>query len=375
MLLLTGHAQIWQLALLAALNGASSAFFFPASTGVIPQTVTTPLAAAGECDPAAGAERDEHHRRRDRWLSSWRRRAPGIGDRDRRRLVLRGCSDASRAMRVTAARANPRQHRPARAARGWRDFWSRTWLWVIVLAVRRGQRLPERRDSGARPGDREGRPRRPGGVGRDLDRDVASDLILCGFMMLRWRPRRILARATLAVFPFRARPWSHSRSQRHSPWSIACCVHGRLLHRDLRRPLGHGDAAGYPAREALRASSSYDMVGSLAPMPLALAAVGPISSADRDARDPDRLRDPDRRRDRPGPALARRAHARAAVGGNRRPGRRGGLLSRRMLPPETWASAITVISSMFTLAGRVSAKSTQSATSSAVIGPPIATFE
>ena len=42
-LLLTGHAQIWQLALLAALNGASSAFFFPASTGIVPQTVTTPL--------------------------------------------------------------------------------------------------------------------------------------------------------------------------------------------------------------------------------------------------------------------------------------------------------------------------------------------
>src|SRR4029079_15387544 len=42
-LLFLGHAQIWQLALLAAVNGASSAFFFPASAGIIPQTVPEPL--------------------------------------------------------------------------------------------------------------------------------------------------------------------------------------------------------------------------------------------------------------------------------------------------------------------------------------------
>jgi MFS family permease len=42
-LLFSGHAQIWQLAALAAVNGTSSAFFFPASTGIIPQTVPEPL--------------------------------------------------------------------------------------------------------------------------------------------------------------------------------------------------------------------------------------------------------------------------------------------------------------------------------------------
>ena len=42
-LLFSGHAQIWQLAVLAAVNGASAAFFFPASSGIIPQTVPAPL--------------------------------------------------------------------------------------------------------------------------------------------------------------------------------------------------------------------------------------------------------------------------------------------------------------------------------------------
>src|SRR5207247_1307511 len=38
-LLLTGHAEVWQLAALGAVNGLSSAFFFPAATGIVPQTV------------------------------------------------------------------------------------------------------------------------------------------------------------------------------------------------------------------------------------------------------------------------------------------------------------------------------------------------
>ncbi len=38
-LLFSGQAQIWQLAALAAVNGTSSAFFFPASSGIVPQTV------------------------------------------------------------------------------------------------------------------------------------------------------------------------------------------------------------------------------------------------------------------------------------------------------------------------------------------------
>jgi MFS family permease len=42
-LLITGNAEIWHLAALAALNGSASAFFFPASAGVVPQTVPAPL--------------------------------------------------------------------------------------------------------------------------------------------------------------------------------------------------------------------------------------------------------------------------------------------------------------------------------------------
>jgi MFS family permease len=44
-LLLTGRAEVWQLAALGAINGLSAAFFFPAATGIVPQTVPQRLQA------------------------------------------------------------------------------------------------------------------------------------------------------------------------------------------------------------------------------------------------------------------------------------------------------------------------------------------
>ena len=42
-LLFSGTAEVWQLAVLAAMNGTAGAFFFPASSGIVPQTVPAPL--------------------------------------------------------------------------------------------------------------------------------------------------------------------------------------------------------------------------------------------------------------------------------------------------------------------------------------------
>lgn len=41
-LFLTGNAELWHLVVVAALNGAASAFFIPASNGLMPQVVTAP---------------------------------------------------------------------------------------------------------------------------------------------------------------------------------------------------------------------------------------------------------------------------------------------------------------------------------------------
>src|SRR5207237_10320539 len=40
LLLLTGSAHLWHLAVIAAVHGGAAAFFTPASTGLVPDTVT-----------------------------------------------------------------------------------------------------------------------------------------------------------------------------------------------------------------------------------------------------------------------------------------------------------------------------------------------
>ena len=144
-------------------------------------------------------------------------------------------------------------------------------------------------------------------------------LILCGFLMLRWRPRRILFVATLAVFPL-ALPLLALAGPAPLAVVIACafaagfCVEifGVLWDTAMQQEI---------PPEKLSRLYAYDALGSWALTPLALAAVGPIAAADRDARDVDRLRDPGGRRDRAGPALARRAHARAPRCGHGADGR------------------------------------------------------
>ncbi len=74
-LLLTGTAQVWMLIALAAVNGFASAFFFPASVGIVPQTVSATMLQSANALLRLGAERDHHRRRGDRRRSSWPRRA------------------------------------------------------------------------------------------------------------------------------------------------------------------------------------------------------------------------------------------------------------------------------------------------------------
>ena len=75
-LLITGNAEIWHLAALAAVNGGASAFFFPASAGVDPADRARAAPAAGERAARARDELGHDRRRRARRLPRRRRSAP-----------------------------------------------------------------------------------------------------------------------------------------------------------------------------------------------------------------------------------------------------------------------------------------------------------
>ena len=131
-LLITGNAEVWHLAALAAVNGGASAFFFPASAGVIPQTVPAPLlqqanallALALNSAMIGGAALARLPRRGVRLR---------LGDRDRRRHLpaRRGLRRADAAARGRAER-EPAASSPSSPSAG-ASSGRGTWLWVIVL--------------------------------------------------------------------------------------------------------------------------------------------------------------------------------------------------------------------------------------------------
>ncbi len=132
-LILTGASQIWQLVLIEALFGAAEAFFQPAYTGLVPQTVPESLIQ----DARALSE-------------SMSNLALLIGPALATALVLGvGAGEAfafDAATFVLSAlllmRVNPRSrgHAPASSTvvgdlrAGWREVASRPWVWVTIVA-------------------------------------------------------------------------------------------------------------------------------------------------------------------------------------------------------------------------------------------------
>ena len=131
-LLLTGNAEIWHLVVLQAIGATAFAFFFPASTGLVPQTVEPALlqqanamlrmalnvsaiggaAVGGVLVAAVGP--------------GW---ALGI---DAATFFV-----SAVLLRLMSVIPEERLDAPnflSELREGWREFVSRTWLWVIVLA-------------------------------------------------------------------------------------------------------------------------------------------------------------------------------------------------------------------------------------------------
>jgi MFS family permease len=273
-LLLTGHAQIWQLALLAAVNGASTAFFFPASSGIVPQTVTTPLLqqANATLRLALNATTITGTAIGGILVAAT---SPGIAIAvDAVSYVAAAACIA--AMRVTAADRVPGSTVLHELREGWRDFWSRTWLWVIVLQFGVVNAFQNGAIQVLGPGIAKDDLGGPAAWAAILTA-TSVGLILCGLIMLRWRPRRILFVATLAVFPFAlplialAIPASLAVVIA-TAFTAGFCIEifGVLWDTAMQQEI--------PA-EKLSRLFAYDMLGSLALTPLALAAVGPISAA------------------------------------------------------------------------------------------------
>ena len=159
---------------------------------------------------------------------------------------------------------------------GWSDFWSRGWLWAIVLQFG----VVNAFESGAigmlGPGVAKEHLGGPAAWGAVLAATVVGN-VLSGVVMLRWQPRRILLVATLAVFPMTLPLLALARPAPLVVVAAAGFIAGFSV--EIFGVLWDTAMQQEIPQEKLSRLYSYDALGSWALMPLALAVIGPVSVA------------------------------------------------------------------------------------------------
>ncbi len=274
-LLLTGTARVWELAALQAVYGLARAFFGPAATGLVPQTVepkhlqqANALMGIGEntaliVGPALGGILVVAA-------------GPGWGLAfDGAAFLLSAASLGM--MRLPPVAFVPRQSTIAELRDGWRAFKSRTWLWASVVSLTLIVTVV------FAPLDVLGpdvAKRHLGGAAAWAAISTASGVgsLLGGAIGLRWRPRHPLRVGFLLTLA-------------GEPALLAVLAGGGALAPIIAFALVAGMAATFfnvlwftalqheITAEEISRVSSWDQLGTYALQPIGLAAVGPIAVA------------------------------------------------------------------------------------------------
>jgi predicted MFS family arabinose efflux permease len=273
-LLLAGVAETWHLIILAALRGGASAFFMPASAGLVPQVVSPPrlqqanalLSLSRNSTRIAGVA-----------LAGILVATIGPGWA----LALDGITYAFGAMFVGMLRlpsAEPSENREflRELAEGWREFRSRSWLCVTIVQFALinayaigaflvlGPFVAEQHLGGA------------AAWGFILAAEAAG-MILAGLLALRYRPERPLLVATLAVLTMAPLLALLGMAAPLLVILPAALVAGIGL--ELYGVFWDTTLQQHIPDEKLSRVSSYDVLGSFALIPVGVAVMGPISNA------------------------------------------------------------------------------------------------
>jgi MFS family permease len=273
-LLLSGHARLWHLVALAVANGTSTAFSFPATAGVVPQTV--PKALLQGANALLGLARNGTY-----VLGAALgglivgAASPGVAiavDAGTFLVaaVLVGAMDLPATLRLEGSNLL------AELRDGWQEFRSRAWLWTIVIQFG----FVNAAENGALGtlGPAVAKERLGGAaVWGALIACESAGLILTGFVLLRYRPRRLLLAGTLGVLLLPLVQFAFA-----GPATVALIgaamfaagagieVFGVMWDTTMQQEI--------PA-EKLSRVYSYDALGSWVLMPLGFVAVPLVASA------------------------------------------------------------------------------------------------
>ena len=303
-LLISGVAEVWQLAVLQVGMGVCEAFFRPAAVGLIPQVVSTPrlqqanalsslvmsmsitlgavfagllVAAVG---PGWGIGIDGLTYLVSAWFLLRLRPAAFLGRRGPTALpggpgrALAGEEAAGGVETVAGGPGSPGFLRDLAA--GWREFTSHTWLWVMVAGVSMflfaidgpiqvlGPIVARDVYDGARTW---GLTAAAMGIGQ----------IAGGLLSMRWRPRRpmlvIAAGMSLAAVPVAL------LAMEAPVWTLYVSLAVMGVEWGLYDPFWMTCMQRVVAPEMISRVSSYDYLGSLAFYPAGLALAGPLADA------------------------------------------------------------------------------------------------
>jgi MFS family permease len=273
LLLLTGHARIWELAALSAVNGATSAFFFPASQGIVPQTVPDELRQQGNALLRLGLN------------------SSGIAGGALGGLIVAGTSPGTaiaidagtflaaaaltRAMRVAPAGSEPSTFLSDLRA-GWTEFSSRTWLWAIVLQFAFVNALCSGAENVLGPVVAKSHLGGAAAWGSVLASQTAG-LVAGGLVMLRFHPARLLRTGVAAIFL--AFPFLAALAIPLPLAAIAALALTAGLGIEIFSVMWDTCMQQEIPADRLSRVYGYDMLGSVVLIPVGYATVGPLASA------------------------------------------------------------------------------------------------
>jgi MFS family permease len=273
-LLFSGHAQVWQLAALAAVNGASSAFFFPAAVGITPQTVPESLLQQANAVLRLG--------RNGAFIVGGALAgliiaatspATGIAVDAATYLVAAALTAA---MRIPSSLHMEGGNFLADLALGWREFVSRAWLWAIVLQFG----VVNAVEQGAQGvlGPAVAKQHFGGAAAWGLIGSTEAVGLVCGgVLMLRLRPRRMLLVATLGFLLTAPLLFGLGVPAPLPVVLLLAFVAG--IGMETFGVLWDTTIQQEIPLDRLSRVSSYDALGSFALIPIGLAIAGPLAEA------------------------------------------------------------------------------------------------
>jgi MFS family permease len=299
-LLISGVAEVWHLALLQVGMGACEAFFRPSTMGLTPEVVSesrlqqanalTSLVMSGSITlgamfagflvaavgPGWGIAIDGLTYLVSAWFLLRLRPAAFLG----RREAPAAAKGPGRALAGEEAATGGEAAASGRGgffrdlAAGWREFTSHTWLWVMVVGVALfifaidgpiqvlGPIVARDVYDGARTW---GMTSAAMGIGQ----------IVGGLLSLRWRPRRpllvIAAGMSLAAFPVAL------LALQAPVWTLYVSLAVMGVEWGLYDPFWTTCMQRVVAPDMISRVSSYDSLGSLAFYPAGLALAGPLA--------------------------------------------------------------------------------------------------